>query len=88
MPGPGWETGRHLNNSKMGHYETPDLPLAGQEGFLEEAFRQAPKAGQGSFSNLSAQLVTVKQGGLTGETPLTALTRAKKRPLSSEQQCR
>lgn len=62
---------RHLNSFKMGYYEKPDQPLAGQEGFLEEeAFRQAPNAGQGSFSNLSAQLVRVmRQGGLTGGDP-------------------
>lgn len=86
MPGHGWETGRHLNCSKTGHYEKPDLPLTGQEGFLEEAFRQAPKAGQGSFGNPSVQLVTGKQGGLTGENPLTVLTRMNERPLGREQQ--
>lgn len=56
-----------------------------QEAFLEESLRQAPTAGQGSFSKSTAQLVMVKQGGLTGETPLTDLARVRKRPLGREQ---
>lgn len=65
---------------------TPASGRAGQEGFLEESFSRAPTAGQGSFSNPAARPVEVKQGGLTGGTPLTHLARVKERPLGREQQ--
>lgn len=44
--------------------------LGKQEDFLEEAFRQALKAGQGSSSSQFVQLVMVKSGGpRSGEAP-------------------